>query len=325
MPKGFPGPAEPRGAAADGLPPLALSRPYHVLCLGLNSCDYLYLLETYPQRGQKSRIIDLVISGGGQSATAACALARLGRRVAYAGVCGDDQAGLKAGPWLREFGVDPAGLRTIPGAGSQQAFITVDRDDGERTISWYRDEACRLAPAHLDPDLIASCRVLHLDGHFLEASLEAARIANRHGVIVSLDGEQVYPGSEKLIPLCHVVMGCQDFAQRLTGQDDPQKALAELARMGPAWAGRTMGARGAEMLVGGHKFTCPAFPVEALDTTGAGDIFHAGMVHAILEGQPPQEALQIACALAAISVTGLGGRSALPDRQGLESFLAKHQ
>ena len=92
-----------------------------------------------------------VTCGGGQSATAACALARLGHKTAYGGVCGDDQAGARVWPWLEEFGVQPLGLVTLPGTGSQQAFIMVEENDAERTIVWFRDEACRLAPAHLDP------------------------------------------------------------------------------------------------------------------------------------------------------------------------------
>lgn len=313
-----------RGREGEGnLPPLAPPRRYDVLCLGLNACDHLCLVERFPRRGDKEPILEMKTCGGGQAATAACALARLGHRVAYAGVCGDDEAGRRAAPWLRQFGVDPAGLVQLPGTGSQQAFIMVERSGGERTIVWYRDPACRLDPSHLDPELIASCRVLHLDGHFLEASLEAARLARRFGVLVSLDGEKVLPGSEELVALCDVVVGYEDYAQRLCGMDDPAKALAELARMGPAWVGRTMGAGGAELLVAGRRHYQPAFEVEAMDTTGAGDVFHAGLVHAVLMGQDPAQALATAAALAAISVTALGGRSALADRQRLEEFLTR--
>ena len=97
-----------------------------------------------------------------------------------------------------------------------------------------------------------------------------------------------------------------------------------MAAMGPLWAGRTMGEKGAQMLAEGKFFAHPGFAVEAIDTTGAGDVFHAGMAHAILEGQGPSQALATACALAAISVTALGGRTALPGRAGLEALLREH-
>ncbi len=310
-----------------GSPALTLprARRFDALCLGLNACDHLCLVPGPPAWGGKLRMRELVTSGGGQSATAACALARLGHRVAYAGVCGDDEAGQRAEPWLRGFGVDPAGLVLKPGTRSQQAFIMVEEGSGERTIVWHRDDACRLQPDDIAPELIASCRVLHLDGHFLEASIAAARMARRAGAVVCLDGERVYPGTEELVSLCQVVMGCQDFAQRLTGVDDPGRALQALAAMGPLWAGRTLGPDGAEMLAGGRHYRQRGFVVATVDTTGAGDVFHAGMAHAILLGQGPEQALACACALAAISTTGLGGRSALADRAQLEAFLQRRR
>lgn len=306
-----------------GLPPLrpAKQRPWDVLCLGLNASDYLCQIPRFPRRGSKLRMTRFVASGGGQAATAACALARLGHRVAYAGAAGDDEAGRRAGPRLVEFGVAPLGLVSKPGAASQQAFIMVEQGSGERTIVWSRDRACRLEPEDLGPELASSCRVLHLDGHFIEASLEAARIARQSGAIISLDGERIHPGSRELVSLCHLVVGEESFAQRLTGIDDPAAALAELAALGPGWVGRTLGPAGAELMAGGRVYRHPGFAVEVVDTTGAGDVFHAGLVHAVLGGQGPAQALATACALAAISVTGLGGRAALPDRAGLESFV----
>ncbi|MBU4597979.1 MAG: hypothetical protein KKA46_09220 [Proteobacteria bacterium] len=301
--------------------PAAGQRSWDALCLGLNASDHLCLIPRYPSRGSKIRMRRMVNSGGGQAAPAACALARLGHRVSYAGAVGDDETGRLAGPRLAEFEVDLGGLVVKPGAHSQEAFILVEEGGGERTIVWTRDEACRLEPGDLDRAQIASCRLLHLDGHFVEAGLEAARIARAAGAVVTLDAERVRDGTAELVSLCHVVMGDSGFAQRLTGRDDPMVALRELAAMGPLWAGRTVGERGAQMLADGEFLEHPGFAVEAVDTTGAGDVFHAGMAHAILEGQGPRQALATACALAAISVTALGGRTALPGRAGLIAFL----
>lgn len=297
-------------------------RPWDVLSLGLNAIDHLCLIPQRPQWGGKLRMSRLATMGGGQAATAACCLARLGHRVAYAGVAGDDPAGQKAAPWLMEFGVDPRGLVVKPGTSSQQAFIMVEEQGGERTIVWSRDEACHLEPDDLDPALLAGCRVLHLDGHFWRASIQAARLARAAGAVVSLDAERVFEGTPELVSLCHVVVGCEDFAQRLLGIEDPARALEGLAALGPVWVGRTLGERGAEMLVAGRHYRHPGFAVATVDTTGAGDVFHAGLVHALLSGQPPREALATANAVAAISVTGLGGRAALPSRPELEAFLA---
>lgn len=309
---------------AHGLPELkpAGEASWDALCLGLNALDRLLLVRGFPVRGKKARVLRQVVCGGGQAATAACCLARLGHRAAYAGVAGDDEAGRQAAPRLAAFGVDARGLVVKPGASSQEAHILVEADGGERTILWHRDEACALQPEDLDPELIAGCRVLHLDGHFGPASLAAASIAARHGAIVSMDAERVRPETAELLALCHLVVGDADFPQAFTGIADPDRALAALSLAGPAWVGRTLGPAGAEMYAGGRLHRQPGFAVTAVDTTGAGDVFHAGLVHAVLLGQGPQEALATACAAAAMSVTAMGGRNALPTRPELETFLA---
>lgn len=296
-------------------------RPWDVLCLGLNATDHLCLVEGFPRRGGKLQMNNLVTSGGGQCATAACALARLGRRTAYQGVCGDDEAGRLVEPRLAEYGVEPIFLKTVAGAASQEAFILVEAEGGERTIIWRRDDHCRLDAQDVDPARVARARALHLDGHFVEASLAAARAAKAAGTLVSLDGERIFPQTAELVSLCDVVVGEAGFAQRLTGRDAPREALQALADMGPAWVGRTMGAGGAELIAQGRYYHQPAFPVPAVDTTGAGDVFHAGLLHAILDDQDPAQALATASAVAAISVTALGGRSALPDAEELARFL----
>ncbi len=309
---------------ADSLKALPGRRRFAALCLGMVTVDYLCLVPQYPRRGAKTYVTEMSIDGGGQAATAACALAHLGHRVSVAGVCGDDDAGLKCMKWFDQYGVDTGGISLRPGEKSLQSFIMVEEDTAERTIVCHHGSNSWLTPRDLNPELITSAQVLHLDGHFMQASLEAARIAKSSGVLVSMDGERVFDETEELVSLCDVVVGCEDFAQRLTGTDDPHKALRALSAMGPAWAGRTMGTGGAELLAGGRMYYQPAYRVPALDTTGAGDVFHGGMVHAVLLGQPPQEALATASALAAISITGLGGRSALPDRAGLEDFIQEH-
>ncbi len=301
--------------------PAAGRRPWDALCLGLNAADNLCLVPRFPRQGGKLRVSAFAAMGGGQAATAACALARLGHRVAYAGAVGDDEPGRLAGPRLARFGVEPKGLVVKPGAGSQQAFILVEQGSAERTIIWTRDRACRLEPEDLDRELIASCRLLHLDGHFVEAGLEAARIARAAGAVVTMDAERVKPGTAELVGLCHVVVGERDFPQRLTGLDDPRESLEAMAALGPLWAGRTLGERGAEMLAQGELLRHPGFAVQAVDTTGAGDVFHAGLAHAVLLGQGPRQALATACGLAAISVSALGGRGALAGREELEAFL----
>ena len=242
-----------------GLKKLMPDRPFGAVCLGFATCDYLCLVPGFPPRGQKTYISRMVIDGGGQAATAACLLSRLGHKTAFVGVCGDDEAGLKIKPWFDEYGVDSSGLVLRPGESSLQSFIMVEEGGGERTIICHHGSCPKLTPQELDPEMIAKAQVLHLDGHFIQASLEAARMAKRHGVLISMDGERIFPETKELVSLCDVVVGCHDFAQRLTGKTDPQDALRALAALGPAWAGRTMGAEGAELLAAGRLYRQPPF------------------------------------------------------------------
>jgi len=305
-------------SGALSVPGRSQTRPWDALCLGLNATDHLCLIPQRPAWGGKLRMSRLATMGGGQAATAACCLARLGHCVAYAGVCGDDDAGRQAAPWLRELGVEPRGLKVKPGTQSQQAFIMVEQEGGERTIVWSRDEACHLGPEDLDPGLIAGCRVLHLDGHFWQASLKAAELARAAGAIVSLDAERVFEGTAQLVSRCQVVVGCQDFAQRLMGIEEPRRALLALAGLGPAWVGRTLGPQGAELLVKGQYYRHPGFAVQAVDTTGAGDVFHGAFCYAVLQRMSISEALDFSNAMAALNCTALGARG------GIRSFEEAH-
>ena len=137
----------------------------------------------------------MINSGGGQAATAACALARLGHRVSYAGAVGDDDTGSLALPRLvTSLGSTTGGSGgQAPGAArSQEAFILVRRAGGERTIVWTRDEACCLEPRDLDREprsLPAGCCIWTATSFEL-ASLEAARVARASGAVVTLDAEK---------------------------------------------------------------------------------------------------------------------------------------
>ena len=298
-------------SGALSVPGRSQTRPWDALCLGLNATDHLCLIPQRPAWGGKLRMSRLATMGGGQAATAACCLARLGHCVAYAGVCGDDDAGRQAAPWLRELGVEPRGLKVKPGTQSQQAFIMVEQEGGERTIVWSRDEACHLGPEDLDPGLIAGCRVLHLDGHFWQASLKAAELARAAGAIVSLDAERVFEGTAQLVSRCQVVVGCQDFAQRLMGIEEPRRALLALAGLGPAWVGRTLGPQGAELLVKGQYYRHPGFAVQAVDTTGAGDLWASGFLYGLVEGYPLEKCGELgsACGYEVCQVVG----ASIPD------------
>lgn len=287
--------------------------PFDVVGVGLNAIDYLCRVPRFPVRGEKLRMTGFSRSGGGQVATALVALARWGLRAMYVGNVGEDGHGRLSLDLLRQEGIDVSRARTVPGAASQFAVILVEEATGERTIVWDRDARLRIRPDDLPLSDIRAARALLVDGHDVPASVAAARAARSAGVPVVLDAEKVQEGTEELLGLCGHIVAAERFPGRLFGPLDPGEAARRLRdRFGAEAATVTLGARGAVGCDAAGLHRAPAPPVDAVDTTGAGDVFHAGYLFALLGGRPFPEVLAFANAAAALSCRALGGRSAIP-------------
>ncbi len=290
--------------------------------VGLNSEDRFCLVDEYPRPDTKSAVLETTRQGGGQAATAMAALARLGLDVAYLGAVGDDEAGAFSLESLRAEGVDVSGVVVQEGRVSQSAVVIVQRagaQRGARTILWRREAA--LAPGDLREDLVRAGRALHMDGHHVEAEIRAARWARDEGVPVFLDAERAPEGIEELIGLTDYLVAAEDFPALLTGASDHREALRLLRAMGPKVAGVTLGGRGALAYDGKRFYEAGGFRVAAVDTTGAGDAFHAGFLYGVLRRMDLGDTLRFANAVAAMNCTALGGRAALPRLSEVKTFL----
>lgn len=296
---------------------------FDVTGIGLNAVDYLCVLPRFPEPGEKLRMSAFSRQGGGQVATALCALSRWGLSAAYCGNVGDDEHGRLSLSLLAADGVDVAYARTVPGAASQFAVILVDGRSGERTILWERPAALRIRPEDLPYDAIRSSRALLLDGHDVEASTAAARAARAAGIPVVLDAEKVQDGTDELLRLSDHVVASTGFPGTLLGEGiPPEEAAREMfRRFGPRTAAITLGERGAVGFDGTEAVTSPAVPVRAVDTTGAGDVFHAGFLYGLLAGMPFREILAFANAAAGLSCRGLGGRGSIPSLAEIGNLL----
>lgn len=299
-----------------GVPPVVV---------GLGQCcwDILGQLDDWPQQDQKAEIFDPLEQGGGPVATALVTLARLGSSTAICGRVGDDRYGLAIRAGLDAEGVDTSGLLTDAGRSSQFAFIAVDRQTASRTIFWNRGSARSLTVDEFDPGVLRRCRVLHLDGLHLEAAVAAARLARQAGVTTVLDGGTYRPGLEALLPLIDHLVVSERFVLGLCGEVSPRKALQRLLEYGGDCAVVTYGHCGSYgCRQGGEMTHVPAFNVDAVDTTGCGDVFHGGYIHGLLQGWDLQKILYFASACAALKTRVPGGRTAIPFLPELESFLA---
>ena len=296
-----------------------------VVGIGYSVIDYLGVVPTIPAFDDPTVTrTDFRVSGGGQVATALVTLARLRARAAYIGVVGDDDAGHHMRDAFVREGVDVSAMRHQPGARSHVSLVLVDQTTAKRAIMTYRG-AC--SPLELDETartLICGARFLHLDGHEGPTSVEAARLARAAGARVCLDVNKVRDDTAAQISLTDVLIVPESFASTLTGAEDEATAARALRDCGPEIVVLTRGKDGCLLLAAEGMYEQGAFPVTAVDTTGAGDVFHGAFTFGLLQGWNPQRTARFASAVSALKCTVMGGRTGIPTLAEVEAFLARH-
>jgi len=282
-----------------------------IVSVGLNATDTLIRVPGFPAFDSKTKILSFSLLPGGQAATAAVACRRWGLCCRYVGKIGGDSAGrLQREEFARE-GVE-AHLIEVPNCASQLAFIIVDECSGERTILWQRDDRLDLRPEELPQQWIRGARLVHVDGHPCAAAAAAARWAREAGAMVTADLDNLYPGIQELLEHVDFMISSRDFPERLLGMGNLLESLPEITRrFGCRVSGATLGRDGALAWDGTQFYYCPAFRVNAVDTTGAGDVFHAGFAYSLLRCDALPEILEFSCAAAGLSCTALGARGGI--------------
>ena len=291
--------------------------------VGIGQCawDMLAVVDRFPQADTKIEVLGWEEQGGGPVATALAALSRLGITCRFYGVTGEDREGAAIRQSLIEEGVDVTGLVKRSNASSQTAFIAIDRSRGTRTIFWKRPTGDPLAVEELPPDFLSGAQFLLLDGLMKDASLFAARQARKAGIPVMLDAGRVREGMLELARLCDYVIGSEEFARELGWKDDPGSFKQEVRTQGFGITTITLGGRGSVTFAGDEVISCPAFPVETVDTTGAGDVFHGGYLYGLLRKWPLKDTIRFASAVAAMKCRKLGGRAGMPRLAEVRQFL----
>lgn len=297
----------------------------HPEMLGLGYCglDYLCLVPRIPL-DDKVEVIQSLIQGGGPAATATVAVARLGGSAGFVGAVGDDDRGRTILSGLSSAGVDTDSIIVCNQCESPSAYCWVEESTGKRSIAWHRGSLRSLSPDDIDEDLIAAARVLHLDGHHTQAAIRAAEIARNNDVTVSLDAGTILPGIEVLIELADIVIASEKFAVTYTAQSDAEEALKSLFTEDCRFAAVTSGSAGCIGFDGQTLYHQPAFDVQVVDTTGAGDVFHGAFLYRFLEQADWQECMRFASAVSALKCTRLGGRTGIPTLSDAELFLQEN-
>jgi sulfofructose kinase len=291
--------------------------------VGLNATDTVIPLSTYPARGSKTEYSTVSTLPGGQVATTVVACQHWGLRTRYVGKLGDDLAATLHREAFSHAGVETR-IITVPGAASAQSLILVDAQ-GERTVLCRRDSEARLAlhPADLQREWITNARALHVDGYDTEAAILAATWARAAGVPVIADLDELYPNVEDLIANVDYLIVSRDFPSRLTEEPDLERALRKMhRRYSSRLAAATLGQDGVLAWDGKQLLHTPAYCVPVVDTTGAGDIFHAGFIYGLLQDWPLDRQLEFACAAAALNCTAVGARGGIHPLDDIATLIA---
>lgn len=297
-----------------------------VVGLGENSIDFVYRLPTFPvpnSHASKLRVTSHRVLPGGQVATTLATCAALGLRAKYIGVFGEDANGERIRETLARRGVDVRDAVTHAAA-NRYAVILVDERHGERVVLWDRDARLDLAVDELRLDTIRQARVLHVDDVDEEASIAAARAARDAGVIVTSDIDRVSGRTRELLDAVTIPIFSEHIPQALTGEADVERAMRTLGRDRHGWSCVTLGANGSMLLDGRRLHHVPAFGVEVVDSTGAGDVFRGAFIYAMLRGDRPADVLRFANAAAALSCRREGAIESIPSLPEVEQLLLRN-
>ncbi len=289
--------------------------------VGLNATDTVIPLSKYPTRGSKVEYSKATVLPGGQVASTVVACQHWGLRTRYVGKLGDDSAATLHHEAFARAGVETQ-LVMVSGGASPQSLILVD-EGGERTVLCRRDERLVLQPDDLDREWIVNARALHVDGHDTAAATLAARWARAAGVPVIADLDEIYPGVEELLANIDYLIVSRDLPCRLMGGSDLETALQQMQRRyGCLLTAATLGQDGVLAWNGRQFQHVSAYRVPVVDTTGAGDIFHAGFIYGLLQGWPLDRQLDFACAAAALNCMAVGARGGIEATEKIERLMA---
>jgi len=278
-------------------------------------------LTVYPEEDSKRELLDLHIQCGGPASTSLVTLSRLGIRTSFLGSVSDDSRGIEIVKGLNNEKVDSAFLKITPGYTSQFAFIAIT-ESGNRTIFWHRGSVPHLKPGDVNLSPFSNAKILHIDSLMIEAAQEAAQQAKNMGLTIVMDAGTMREGSQELISMVDVLIASEGFAEPLVGEAaPPEKALEVLRALGPKEVIITLGSKGSIGLSGKKINFQKAFPIDAVDTTGAGDVYHGAYIYGMLQKWNMQKCMRFASAASALKCRHIGARKGIPHLEEIKEFM----
>ncbi|HOM25475.1 MAG TPA: ribokinase [Thermosynergistes sp.] len=295
-----------------------------VVVVGSVNMDLIVRVSRLPRLGETMSGEGFSMGGGGKGANQAVACARLGARVTMAGCVGDDDFGKRLLSDLVSEDIDCTPVRVCPGINTGVALIAVTKE-GENAIilspganALTSGEDVERAAVAMKEAQVALFQ-LEIPTATVMVGLKKAKEA---GCLTVLDPAPAAPLPDEVWPLVDVAAPNEIEAADLGGSDEPTRAALRLLEKGAGCVVVSLGSKGALTVTRDCTFSVPAFPVEVVDTTGAGDAFRAGLAVALAEGKTLEEAVRFGTAAGALACTALGARSSLPQRSAVLQMLS---
>ncbi|HSG70951.1 MAG TPA: PfkB family carbohydrate kinase [Planctomycetaceae bacterium] len=290
--------------------------------LGTTLIDWQMTVAEFPQPDTKHLALSSRMQVGGPVPTALALLCRFGHRCSLVSLWGNDPQGemIERDLALESISFDPRCRRQDGRTGT--AHVWIKQQSGERTIVGHHFEL-------IENDLgwassyAADADLMHVDGWGGTASVEAARTVRENGGIVSLDTGSPKPVTSALLGLASVVNAPLRFLKMYFNDEDVSRGGRRLLELGAELVTVTDGTRGAWLFTERGEWHQPAFEIDAVDTTGAGDVFTGALIHAWLQDWPPEQILRFASACAALKCERYGNRDALPALSRVDQFLSE--
>jgi sulfofructose kinase len=295
-----------------------------ILCAGIAVLDEVFRVNAFPLPDTKVQASEFITIGGGNAANAAVAIARLGGKAYFAAPLGVDAIADRLIESLQREGVACVGCVRVPAARTPVSAIFVDAR-GDRTIANYRDS--RLNDATVDdPDLLVTAvDAVVADNRFPDFVLPICRAAMARRIPVVIDADKAEDHRQPLFKAAtHVIFSAQCL--RATARtDDLPLGLAQMATLTDAFLAVTNGPHPVLWYDRNRAMMreTPVFAIKAVDTLGAGDVFHGAFALALVEGRAVEEALRFAAAAAGLKCSRFGGSAVAPPRAEVDALLAE--
>ncbi|TQF41265.1 sugar kinase [Bradyrhizobium sp. UNPF46] len=298
-----------------------------ILCIGIPVRDLTFRVDAVPARGSKANATHLAEICGGNALNAAIAIARLGGRVAFAGPMGDARetsSGFILAQMAQE-GIDTMHIVRMPDVTTPVSAIMIE-PSGERTLTIYRDPALWTVELPDADRLLDGCQAVLVESRCAAFAISLCTEARRRGIPVIVGVDRAMSLQDGLLTAASHLLFSSEQVQETAGITEDGEALKRLARLTPAFLAATRGPDGTIWLnEAGELEETAAFPVQAVDTLGAGDVFHGAFTLRLAEGEGVREALRFAAAAAALKCTRHGGGQAAPQRLEVEELLQAAQ